>query len=217
MASAEAFNHLDFNQVKSLNVLKDNASAYLSRIQGAPVLADKYSGVIVINTKKGLTGAVTPGAGINEVEVVGYGRSMRQSDTTGSLSSQLRLKGAAGPNDPLIIVDGKERSSINSIDPNDIETVSILKDARGINAYSAYGEKAKNGVIIVTTKEGANNNLYVDEPLIVIDGKIETEKSLKQISADEIERFNVLKPASAILLYGQKAKNGAIIITTKKK
>ena len=50
---------------------------------------------------------------------------------------------------PLIIVDGME-STIENLDPNDIESISILKDA----AASIYGSRAGNGVIIVKTKRG---------------------------------------------------------------
>ena len=50
---------------------------------------------------------------------------------------------------PLIIVDGME-STIENLDPNDIESISILKDA----AAAIYGSRAGNGVIIVKTKRG---------------------------------------------------------------
>ena len=52
-------------------------------------------------------------------------------------------------NPPLIIVDGME-STIENLDPNDIESISILKDA----AAAIYGSRAGNGVIIVKTKRG---------------------------------------------------------------
>jgi len=52
-------------------------------------------------------------------------------------------------NPPLIIVDGME-SAIENLDPNDIESVSILKDA----AAAIYGSRAGNGVVVVKTKRG---------------------------------------------------------------
>jgi TonB family protein len=55
-------------------------------------------------------------------------------------------------NSPLIIIDGIEATGdLNRVDANNIETVSILRDA---SAISKYGEKAKNGLIIITTKNG---------------------------------------------------------------
>lgn len=56
----------------------------------------------------------------------------------------------AGGSNPLIIVDGVERS-FNSIDPQEIESFSVLKDA---SATAIYGVRGANGVIIITTKKG---------------------------------------------------------------
>lgn len=58
---------------------------------------------------------------------------------------------SGGGQSPIIIVDGVERS-LSSLDPNEIETFSILKDA---SATAVYGIRGANGVIIVTTKRGA--------------------------------------------------------------
>lgn len=58
---------------------------------------------------------------------------------------------ATGPNNPLIIVDNVRRDNINQVDPNAIETVTILKDAA---ATAPYGLGGANGVILITTKQG---------------------------------------------------------------
>jgi TonB-linked SusC/RagA family outer membrane protein len=63
---------------------------------------------------------------------------------------RIRGIGTLNNNDPLVLIDGVQ-SSINDIDPNDIATISILKDAA---AASIYGVRAANGVILVTTKRG---------------------------------------------------------------
>jgi len=70
--------------------------------------------------------------------------------------SQIRIRGGASldaSNDPLIVVDGLplENVSISQINPNDIETFSVLKDA---SATAIYGSRASNGVILITTKRG---------------------------------------------------------------
>jgi len=54
------------------------------------------------------------------------------------------------PNDPLIVVDGIAGRSLDRLDPNDIESVSVLKDA----SAAIYGAQAANGVILITTKRG---------------------------------------------------------------
>ena len=53
---------------------------------------------------------------------------------------------------PLIIVDGME-ATIEEVDPNDIESISILKDAAG----AVYGSRAGNGVVVVKTKRGTGD------------------------------------------------------------
>ncbi len=56
-----------------------------------------------------------------------------------------------GSNEPLIVVDGQIRSSLSDINPNDIASMEILKDA---GATALYGARAGNGVVLITTKSG---------------------------------------------------------------
>src|SRR5690606_28740128 len=58
---------------------------------------------------------------------------------------------------PLVLVDGVE-SSLNHVDPSDIESISILKDAA---SSAIYGSRAANGVIVVTTKRADNKRISV--------------------------------------------------------
>ena len=53
--------------------------------------------------------------------------------------------------DPLYVIDGTPTSSLSSLNPNDIESISILKDAA---STSIYGSRAANGVVLITTKKG---------------------------------------------------------------
>ncbi|OOQ58510.1 M56 family metallopeptidase [Mucilaginibacter pedocola] len=66
---------------------------------------------------------------------------------TGDGKTFIELK---GDKVPLYIVDGKEAKDLSSINPNDIQSISVLKDA---SSTSIYGDKGKNGVILVTTKK----------------------------------------------------------------
>jgi TonB-dependent starch-binding outer membrane protein SusC len=69
-------------------------------------------------------------------------------------TSRVRIRGFSSfeNNDPLYVVDGVPTQDIASMNPNDIESLSVLKDA---GAASIYGSRASNGVIIVTTKRGS--------------------------------------------------------------
>lgn len=68
-------------------------------------------------------------------------------------SAKVRIRGINSfeANDPLYIVDGVPTTDITNLNPNDIETMSVLKDA---GAASVYGARASNGVIVVSTKKG---------------------------------------------------------------
>ena len=68
-------------------------------------------------------------------------------------SSQIRVRGfgSFGGNQPLYVVDGVPTQSIQFINPNDIETTTVLKDAA---SASIYGARAAAGVIVLTTKKG---------------------------------------------------------------
>ena len=63
----------------------------------------------------------------------------------------IRGTGTLGNNAPLIIIDGVERSQMGRLNPEDIESYSVIKDA----SAAIYGARAANGVIIITTKRGA--------------------------------------------------------------
>ena len=80
--------------------------------------------------------------------------SVQRDGEPGKDQSTLRVRGVgtfSGSSDPLILVDGIESFSFDAIDPNEIEDITILKDA---SATAVFGVRGANGVIIVTTKRG---------------------------------------------------------------
>lgn len=74
-------------------------------------------------------------------------------------SPTVRIRGISsnGSSDPLYVVDGRIASDIGGIDPNDIESMEVLKD--GASA-AIYGAAAGNGVILITTKKGKGNGKF---------------------------------------------------------
>jgi len=66
----------------------------------------------------------------------------------------IRGLGTTGDNTPLVVIDGIPGGNINLLNPNDIESISILKDA---GSAAIYGSRSANGVILVTTKKGRKN------------------------------------------------------------
>jgi iron complex outermembrane receptor protein len=115
--------------------------------------------------RKDLTGAITqvtardlnPGVNPNPLQAI-QGKVAGLVITTPSgdpsQNPQVRLRGytsLSGSGDPLYVVDGVIGVPIQSISPNDIETIDVLKDA---SAAAIYGSRGANGVVIVTTKRG---------------------------------------------------------------
>ena len=139
---------------------------------------------------------------------------------------------------PLYILDGKETDSttIKNLNEKDIAFVDVLKDSAAIRLY---GQRGKNGVIRIFTKFHEQSGVVVFKdttidmknirvccgetgtekrpPLIILNGKEVDSSYLNTINPKDIEKIEVLIDKSAIKSYGEKSKNGVIIITTKKK
>jgi TonB-dependent SusC/RagA subfamily outer membrane receptor len=135
-------------------------------------------------------------------------------------------------NPPFIVIDGKESDEEDlQLNVNNIHSISILK---GNSAIKQYGEKGKDGVIVVVTK-GIGNAVNISDtlftinqlkirglanndhtPLIIIDGKESNRAELSKLNSDEIHSFSILKDGAATKIYGEKGKNGVIIVETKK-
>lgn len=78
---------------------------------------------------------------------------VQNSGQPGKDNSSIRIRGVGTLNNanPMYVVDGLVATTINDIDPNDIENISVLKDAA---SAAIYGSRAANGVVLVTTKKG---------------------------------------------------------------
>ncbi len=148
----------------------------------------------------------------------------------------------------LVIIDGiKKEDGLKMLKPEDIESMSVLKDHAAIEKY---GEKGKNGVILITTKTyttctekkhsaekdseiivvgyGSMSDVKNDilklpplskpssdkSPLYIIDGI--KKDSLHHINPEDIASVSVLKDNFSIEKYGEEAKNGVILVTTKR-
>lgn len=86
---------------------------------------------------------------------------IQESGQPGADEAKLRIRGIGSidaSTDPLILIDGVE-GDINSIDANDIDNISILKDA---SSAAIYGARASNGVILVTTKRGKEGQISIN-------------------------------------------------------
>lgn len=110
--------------------------------------------------------------------------------------STIRIRGGASlnaSNDPLIVVDGVpldnsgisgSANALSLINPNDIESFNILKDA---SATAIYGSRASNGVIIITTKRGQSGKTKVNFNTQLSVGKI--TRKVDVLAADEFRNY----------------------------
>ena len=149
---------------------------------------------VVVNAQDMLTGKV---AGVN----------ITSNDGTPGGGAKIRVRGGSSlnaSNDPLIVIDGlamdndgvKGLSNLLSVvNPQDIESFSILKDA---SATAIYGSRGSNGVIIITTKKGRKGQ----KPTVSYSGSVtisEKKNTVDVLSADEF-RANVER------LYGKDSE-----------
>lgn len=79
-------------------------------------------------------------------------RIVQNTSEPGAFNNSYDIRGMGNP---LIVIDGIPRSDIARVDPNDVESISVLKDA----AAAVYGARAANGVILITTKKGKRGAL----------------------------------------------------------
>ncbi len=148
--------------------------------------------------KKEITSAVTSvkaedfnGGNVNnpsqliQGKVAGLVIAKPGGDPTGDFNIRLRgTSSASGNTSPLIIIDGVPGSDLNSIDPNDIASIDVLKDG---SAAAIYGTRATNGVILVTTKSGASG-----EPKISYNGYVATDVIANQVDVLNADEYRQL-------------------------
>ena len=109
---------------------KGSLTSAVSSVSNAQIVTTKNENIL--NT---LTGKI-PGL-----------RVVQNTSEPGSFNNSFDIRGMGSP---LIVIDGIPRTDIARVDPNDVESISVLKDA----SAAVYGVRAANGVILITTKKG---------------------------------------------------------------
>lgn len=160
-------------------VKKDDATGSVTAIK-----PDKISKGITTSPQDMITGKI---AGVNVVSTGG----------TPGAGATIRVRGGSSlnaSNDPLIVIDGLAMDNdgvkgmsnpLSLVNPNDIETFTVLKDA---SATAIYGSRASNGVIIITTKKGSAGSA----PKVSYDGNVSFGKlrsKLDVMTGDEYRKY----------------------------
>ena len=143
-------------------VMKDNAAALDEIVVVGYTTqrkADLTGAVAVMNMKEPLS--ENSGNIMNSMAGKLPGVNVVPDAAPGGTGS-IRVRGmstANSSNDPLYIIDGVPTDNINCINPSDIETMQVLKDAA---SASIYGSRAANGVVIITTKQGKGDRMTIN-------------------------------------------------------
>lgn len=123
---------------------------------GAKKKSDLTGSITALSEKDFNKGAITSAEGLLNGRTSGV--VVTQSGTPGN-DAVIRVRGGSSllsSNDPLIVIDGLPvEGGLSSINPNDIESFSILKDA---SSTAIYGNRGSNGVILITTKKVLKRN-----------------------------------------------------------
>lgn len=172
--------------------------------------------------KREITGAITniKASALSDLPVGQVGQKLQgqvagvQVNQTTGVPGQgmtFRVRGAASisnSSEPLIVLDGMPLSTgLNNINPDEIETFSVLKDAA---ATSLYGSRAANGVILITTKRGKSGKLTVS---LNANAGIQSLKGLKNMeimNGQEFAQFKKEYYQDRLLYEGKEIPQAAI-------
>lgn len=217
-----SFAVLEDENTEDLNLTIDTLVTYIAQGEAVKITKDETRTDIIKDSEKPV------------IRIIGRG-STDSLTTSGKLTKIDVLK---SENKPIFVVDGKKEDYLKMmhLDANLIDNMSVLKDD---NAVAIYGDEAKNGVIVINTKEYVKKHpeaksevrpkpikqkeatkisvMDLEEKLLIIDNKEVTTKEFSALNVNDIQSISVIKDASAANLYGDKGKNGVIIITTKEK
>jgi len=122
------------------------------------------------------------------------GTRIYSNNNTPGKDATIRIRGGSSinkSNEPLILVDGVERA-FGGINPNDIESIEVLKDA---SSTAIYGSRASNGVVLITTKKGSVGKV----PSITFEANMalqEAETLYKFMNAKDY--LSIVRPAVAV-------------------
>ncbi|KFE97893.1 TonB-dependent receptor plug domain-containing protein [Chryseobacterium luteum] len=151
-------------------------------------------GLVSVNAQQNITNDTLKTEEIKEVVVLGFNKQKNQKMMLGAIT--------VIPAEAL--VNTKENATAG-LSPN--LSGLMVSQMPGTNSG---GQKIRIGGAHITS---GNNQ----KPLVVMDKKIISLKDLEEVDPNSIKTMNILKASAATALYGEKAKNGVIIITTRKR
>ena len=183
----------------SKGVITDEKGAYSIMVgPKTSILSFSYIGYltqdVVIGGRTNINVDLVPDAdnALDEVVVIGYGTS-KKSDLTGSVAT--------------VKMQDITQAPTPSIDQ------TLQGRMAGVDVMSTSGEPGASTSIRIRGTRSINAS---NEPLIIVDGVVDTVHDIGEINSADVESISVMKDASSTAIYGSRGANGVILITTKK-
>jgi TonB-linked SusC/RagA family outer membrane protein len=142
------------------------------------------SSVTSVDAKDFNQGPITDPAQLLQGKVAGLQVYNRGGDPNSANVIRLRGISTVGANaEPLVVIDGIIGASLANVDPNDIESISVLKDG---SASAIYGSRGSSGVILVTTRSGSSN---LDRVQFTYNGQVGASSAFNSVPVMNREEF----------------------------
>lgn len=193
---------------KPVSVLLEDDSSRLQELvvigYGSVKKKDLTGSVTNLSDKQFNKGVVTSVSDMVSGQVAGLVITKEGGDPT--TGATMRLRGTTslvGGNGPLVVIDGVPDASMNLVSPEDVESISVLKDA---SAAAIYGARSANGVIIITTKKGREGRTSVS-----YNGYYALERAannLDMLTADEWRAYVAENNITSAIDYGYDTNGG---------
>ncbi|WP_339834211.1 TonB-dependent receptor plug domain-containing protein, partial [uncultured Flavobacterium sp.] len=192
---------LVYNNQKEVSITMIEDSQQLADVvvigYGTVKKSDATGSVSTVTTKDFVKGPVVSVDQMIQGKVAGL--QITNGGGSPGEGSTIRIRGGSSllANDPLIVIDGLPvdggssggRNFLATINQNNIESVTVLKDA---SATAIYGSRASNGVIIITTKKGKAGELKVE-----YNGNLSYSKLVKKVDVLSVDQFRDYVNANA--------------------
>ena len=185
----------------------------VSMAESVQMLSDVVVVAYGVQKKESIVGAISQvkGGELTRAGVPSVGNSLagrvpgmvtvQQTGMPGGSEPQIFIRGLSsftGNNQPLVLVDGIERP-MGDIDPSEIESVSVLKDA---SATAVYGVKGGNGVILITSKRGQEGKMEIS---------VNYDATIKQSINDGIQERSYPTLYARDLMYRNQNDYGKVL------
>lgn len=148
----------------TINVVLTSSMSSLEEVvvvgYGTQQRREVTSSIAQVKSDQFVKGSISDPVQLIQGKVAGLSISKPGGDPNGTFDIRLRGMSTIGANlGPLIVIDGIIGGDLNNVDPNDIESINVLKDG---SASAIYGTRGSSGVILVTTKRGKSGTSSIE-------------------------------------------------------